>query len=159
MPFLLQLLYIFLNKLYYYCINFRLCWYYIISQYKDIMAMVKFLIAIFATTFILMAKSYVDYASWYGKKFQGQLTASGLKYDMYSYTAAHKYLPLGTVVRVTNLKNGKWVDVKITDRGPYAYDRMIDLSYIAAKKIELVKQGVAKVKMQVLYVKPSNKRG
>jgi len=106
-----------------------------------------------------MAKSYVGYASWYGKKFQGQLIASGLKYDMYSYTAAGKYLPLGTVVRVTNLKNGKWVDVKITDRGPYAYDRMIDLSYIAAKKIELVKQGVAKVKMQVLYVKPSNKRG
>ncbi len=116
--------------------------------------MVKFLTTIFATTILLSAKSYVGYASWYGKKFQGQLTASGLKYNMYSYTAAHKHLPLGTVVRITNLKNGKWVDVRITDRGPYVHGRMIDLSYLAAKKIGLVKQGVAKVKMQVLYVKP-----
>jgi len=119
--------------------------------------MFKLLTAIFATTFLLMAKSYVGYASWYGKKFHGRLTASGLKYNMYAYTAAHKHLPLGAVVRITNLKNGKYVDVRITDRGPYVRGRMIDLSYLAAKKIGLVKQGVAKVKMQVLYVKPIKK--
>ena len=93
-------------------------------------------------------------ASWYGKEFQGKLTASGKKYNMYSYTAAHKSLPLGTLVKVTNLKNKRWVYVKITDRGPYAHGRVIDLSYLAAKKIGLVASGVAKVKIDVVTKNP-----
>ena len=116
--------------------------------------MVRFFALILFSSFLLFSKNYIGYASWYGKDFQGKLTASGVRYNMFSYTAAHKYLPLGTVVRITNLKNGKFVDVKITDRGPYARGRMIDLSYLAAKKIGLVKSGVAKVSMKVLYRRP-----
>ena len=89
-------------------------------------------------------------ASWYGSKFQGKLTASGKKYNMYDYTAAHKSLPLGTLVKVTNLSNKKWVYVKIIDRGPYAHGRVLDLSYLAAKKIGLISKGVAKVKIDVV---------
>ncbi len=91
--------------------------------------------------------SEVGYASWYGKKFHGRPTASGEIYDMYKLTAAHKKLPLGTYVKVTNLSNGKSVIVKINDRGPYVRGRIIDLSYAAAKKIGMVKKGVQKVKI------------
>ncbi len=92
----------------------------------------------------------VGYASWYGKKFQGRPTASGEIFDMYKLTAAHRRLPLGTYVKVTNLSNGKSVIVKINDRGPYVKGRIIDLSYLAAKKIGMVKAGVAKVKIETV---------
>ena len=99
----------------------------------------------------------VGYASWYGKKFQGRPTASGEIYNMYAYTAAHRTLPLGTYVRVTNLSNGKSVVVKINDRGPFVKGRIIDLSYAAAKKIGMVKKGVQKVRIEAItypyYVK------
>ena len=75
-------------------------------------------------------------ASWYGKKFHGNPTASGEIYDMYQLTAAHKTLPLGTYAMVTNLENNRSVEVKINDRGPFVKGRIIDLSYAAAKEDE-----------------------
>ena len=90
------------------------------------------------------------YASWYGPKFHGRKTASGEIFNMYSMTAAHKTLPLGTYVRVTNLKNGRSVVVKINDRGPYVRGRIIDLSYAAAKKLGMIRDGVVPVEIVVL---------
>lgn len=89
-------------------------------------------------------------ASWYGDKEHGNASASGEKFSRYSYTAAHKALPFGTVVRVTNLDNGRKVVVRINDRGPYVKGRVIDLSYAAAKSVGLIRSGVAKVKIEVL---------
>jgi len=74
-------------------------------------------------------------ASWYGKKFQHHKTYNGESFDMYKLTAAHRYLPLGSYVRVTNLRTKKSVVVRINDRGPHIKNRMIDLSYAAAKAI------------------------
>lgn len=93
----------------------------------------------------------VGKGSWYGKKFHGRLTASGEKYNMYALTAAHKTLPFNTMVEVTNLKNNRKIIVRINDRGPYAKERIIDLSYLAAKKLGYVSQGTAKLKIRVLY--------
>ncbi len=89
-------------------------------------------------------------ASWYGDKEHGNRAASGEVFDRYAYTAAHKELPFDTVVRVTNLDNGKRVKVRINDRGPHVKGRVIDLSYAAAKSIGLVRSGVADVKVEVL---------
>lgn len=89
-------------------------------------------------------------ASWYGGKFHGRATASGEIYDMYEMTAAHKTLPLGTVVEVRNLDNGRKIKVKVNDRGPFVKGRIIDLSFAAAKKIEMVGPGTAHVKVVVL---------
>ncbi len=93
----------------------------------------------------------VGQGSWYGKKFQGRLTANGEKYNMYALTAAHKTLPFNTMVEVTNLSNQRKIIVRINDRGPYAKGRIIDLSYLAAKKLGYVNKGVAKLKVRVLY--------
>jgi len=89
-------------------------------------------------------------ASWYGKKFHGNPTASGEIYDMYQLTAAHKTLPLGTCAMVTNLENNRSVEVKINDRGPFVKGRIIDLSYAAARSIDMVEKGTARVKVVVL---------
>lgn len=89
-------------------------------------------------------------ASWYGKDFHNKATASGLNYDMYTFTAAHRTLPMGTVVKVTDQHNGKSVMVCVTDRGPYVNGRIIDLSYAAAKQLDLNKRGVAPVKLEVV---------
>ena len=89
-------------------------------------------------------------ASWYGPNFHGKLTANGEIYNMYEYTAANKILPLGTIVKVTNLNNNKSVVVRINDRGPFVKGRIIDLSYIAGKKIGIDKTGTAPVKIVVL---------
>jgi rare lipoprotein A len=91
-------------------------------------------------------------ASWYGKSFHGKETASGNNYDMYAYTAAHRNLPLGSKVRVVNLKNGKDIVVKINDRGPYVKNRVIDLSYSAAKSLGIIDRGIQEVKIEVLSV-------
>lgn len=87
-------------------------------------------------------------ASWYGETFQGRKTASGEKFDMNMLTAAHRSLPFNTEVKVTYLKNGKSVTVRINDRGPYKEGRIIDLSYAAAKAIGLDRDGVGKVKLE-----------
>lgn len=84
-------------------------------------------------------------ASWYGPNFHGKLTANGEKYDMHALTAAHKTLPLGTEVLVTNLDNGKKVQVRINDRGPFHGGRIIDLSKAAAKEIGILNAGKGKV--------------
>jgi rare lipoprotein A len=89
-------------------------------------------------------------ASWYGRKFHGRPTASGEIYDMYRKTAAHKTLPLGTHVKVTNLSNRRHTIVRINDRGPFVKGRIIDLSYAAAKEIDLVVVGVVDVKVVAL---------
>ena len=92
-------------------------------------------------------------ASWYGKGFHGKPTATGRSFNMYEMTAAHTTLPTGTLVRVTNLGNGRSVIVVIADRGPFSRKRIIDLSYAAAKHLGFVKQGTAKVR--VTYLKPA----
>ncbi len=86
-------------------------------------------------------------ASWYGNKFHGHLTSNGEIYDMYAMSAAHKNLPLPTYVRVTNLANDKSVVVRVNDRGPFHQSRIIDLSYSAAYKLDMLKTGTAKVKV------------
>src|ERR1051326_420880 len=95
-------------------------------------------------------KVVVGQASWYGKAFQGKETASGEPYDMFSLTAAHRSLPLGTWVRVTDLKTGNSVVVRITDRGPVPESRMIDLSWEAATLLGVRARGIAKVSLEVL---------
>jgi rare lipoprotein A len=94
----------------------------------------------------------VGSASWYGKAFQGKPTASGESYDMWQYTAAHRSLPLGTWLRVTNLKNGKSLIVRVNDRGPYVDTgkRIVDVSYAAARMLEFSGQGLARVKLEVV---------
>lgn len=89
-------------------------------------------------------------ASWYGKKFQGRTTASGERYDMFKMTAAHKTLPLPSYVRVTNTDNGRSVVVKVNDRGPFHAGRIIDLSYTAAAKLDIIKHGHAEVLIEAV---------
>ena len=89
-------------------------------------------------------------ASWYGPDFHGKLTSNQEIYNMHALTAAHKTLPFGAYVRVTNLNNGKSVVVRINDRGPFVKGRIIDLSYAAAKKLGMDITGVAPVKVKVL---------
>jgi rare lipoprotein A len=89
-------------------------------------------------------------ASWYGKDFHGRKTSNGEVYDMHAMTGAHKTLPFETCVRVYNLDNGRKVDVRINDRGPFVRDRIIDLSYGAAKEIGLVGPGTAQVEIVAL---------
>lgn len=89
-------------------------------------------------------------ASWYGTKFHGRLTSSGEPYDMLAMTAAHKSLPLPTYARVTNLDNGRSVVVKINDRGPFAKNRIIDLSYVAAKKLGITARGTGLVEVRAI---------
>lgn len=91
-------------------------------------------------------------ASWYGKKFHGHLTSNGETYDMYSMSAAHKTLPLPSYVRVTNLSNQKQVVVRVNDRGPFHGGRLIDLSYAAAAKLDMLKSGTANVKIEAINV-------
>ncbi len=88
-------------------------------------------------------------ASWYGQDFQGRQTASGEAFNMYDLTCAHKSLPLGSLVRVTNLRNQKSVILRVNDRGPMVEDRIIDLSYAAANLIGI--HGIAKVRLEVIH--------
>ncbi|MES2770564.1 MAG: septal ring lytic transglycosylase RlpA family protein [Pseudomonadota bacterium] len=111
--------------------------------------------------YVVLGKSYtpntrlIDYkvrgvASWYGKKFQGQKTSIGEAYDMFSMTAAHPTLALPSYVRVSNPSNGRSVVVRLTDRGPFHADRVIDLSYAAAYKLDLVNHGSGEVEVQAI---------
>ncbi len=89
-------------------------------------------------------------ASWYGKKFHGNLTSSRETYDMYAMTAAHKTLPLPTYVRVRNLRNDKSIVVRVNDRGPFVHNRIIDLSYSAALKLDMVNDGTSLVEVTAI---------
>ena len=97
-----------------------------------------------------MPYSQTGKASYYSSAFEGRPTASGELYRSKEYTAAHKTLPFGTIVNVTNLDNGKEVQVKINDRGPFPPKRIIDLSYEAAKTLEMTKKGIVKVRVVVI---------
>ena len=90
----------------------------------------------------------VGMASWYGPGFHGRKTASGERFNQNKLTAAHRKLPLGSEVKVTNLENGRTITVEINDRGPYAKGRVLDLSKAAAKKLGMVDDGVAKVRIE-----------
>jgi rare lipoprotein A len=92
----------------------------------------------------------VGTASWYGEYFDGKPTASGENYDMYDMTAAHPTLPLGSYVRVTNLRNGRAVVVKVNDRGPIVEGRIIDLSYGAAQALQFQQRGLQKVRLDLV---------
>jgi peptidoglycan lytic transglycosylase len=92
-------------------------------------------------------------ASWYGKQFHGKTTASGEDFDMFEFTAAHRKLPLGTFVKVTNLKNGKWIIVRVNDRGPYVGNRIMDLSYSAARMLNF-RDGVERIRIDL--IQPQN---
>jgi peptidoglycan lytic transglycosylase len=89
-------------------------------------------------------------ASWYGVPFDGHRTSDGEIYDMHQYTAAHRTLPFNSVVRVTNLTNGKQTEVRINDRGPFVANRVIDLSFAAAQAIGMVGPGTAQVRLHVI---------
>ncbi|MFM2111125.1 MAG: septal ring lytic transglycosylase RlpA family protein [Gammaproteobacteria bacterium] len=89
-------------------------------------------------------------ASWYGPGFHAERTSSGEPYDMYAMTAAHKTLPIPVYARVTNLENGRSVVVRVNDRGPFVGDRIIDLSYTAAHKLDMVRKGTAPVEIRVI---------
>jgi len=117
---------------------------------------------------IIFVISFIDYsysqsytqdgiASYYADKFEGRTTASGEKYKHSKMTAAHKTLPFGTMVRVTNLENSNRVEVKINDRGPYVENRIIDLSKSAAEQLGFINQGLTEVKIEILN--PGDGRG
>ncbi len=92
----------------------------------------------------------VGTASWYGSDFHGKATASGEPYDMYDFTAAHPTLPIGSWVRVTNLRNGRAVVLRINDRGPSVPGRIIDVSYSAARALEFKARGIQQVRLDVV---------
>ena len=89
-------------------------------------------------------------ASWYGGEFHGRPTSSGEVYDMYQLTCAHNTLPLGTVVMVTNLENGRTLELKVNDRGPFVKERILDVSYAAAQMLRMWEKGTALVKVEVI---------
>lgn len=109
---------------------------------------------VFGKTYRVMASAngYKErgVASWYGEKFHGRRTSSGETYDMYRMTAAHKSLPLPTYVRVTHLRNGRSVVVRVNDRGPFAHNRVIDLSYTAAVRLGIIENGTGLVEIEAL---------
>jgi rare lipoprotein A len=94
-------------------------------------------------------------ASWYGQDFQGQPTASGESYDMNSMTCAHRSLPLGSLIRVTNLRNHRSVFVRVNDRGPVPESRVLDLSYAAARTLGFSAKGLAKVRIDLISPRPT----
>jgi rare lipoprotein A len=97
----------------------------------------------------------IGIASWYGHPYHGRPAANGEIYDMEQFTAAHRTLPFGTLVRVVNLENNKSVDVRITDRGPFVGDRVIDLSHAAARAIDMLGPGTARVRVEITRSPPA----
>lgn len=103
---------------------------------------------------ILPARTWQGIASWYGPGFHGRTTANGETYDMYAPTAAHRTLPLGSLVRLVNPRNGKSMIVRINDRGPFFDDREIDVSYEVARQLGFEERGLARVRIELLEVPP-----
>ncbi len=112
----------------------------------------------YSPTVVHVGDTFSGRASWYGNDFHGKSTSSGERYDMYAMTAAHKTLPMNTVVRVTNSDNGAQAIVRINDRGPFVETRIIDLSYAAAQQIGVAQKGTANVTLEVLGFEPSSSR-
>ena len=109
---------------------------------------------VFGETYKVLDSSYGyqerGVASWYGRKFHGRMTSSQEPYDMYEMTAAHKTLPLPTYVRVRNLRNNRSIVVRVNDRGPFVDNRLIDLSYSAAMKLDMVRDGTSLVEVTAI---------
>lgn len=99
-------------------------------------------------------KVWSGLASWYGKEFQGKRTASGQIYDMFEATAAHPWLPFGSLLRLTNLKTGHSQLVRINDRGPFWPNRELDVSYLVATRLDLIDSGVARLRIELLEEPP-----
>ena len=108
------------------------------------------LLSMLCISFSVQAKVQQGVASYYHDKFNGRLTANGEKFSNQKFTAAHRTLPIGSRVRVTNMKNNRSIVVRINDRGPYAKGRILDLSKAGAKKLDMEKTGIALVKVEVL---------
>ena len=108
------------------------------------------LVAIGVAKPIKTIRSWTGTASWYGPGFHGRTTASGQPYDMYAATAAHPWLPLGSLVRVVNLKTGQSQLARINDRGPYMEDRELDVSYMLAGRLSMLEPGLASVRIDLL---------
>jgi rare lipoprotein A (peptidoglycan hydrolase) len=106
--------------------------------------------AIHNTQMYEMSKVQFGSASWYANDFHGNKTSSGEKYNKDDFTAAHRMLPFGTIVKITNVKNGRSAYVRINDRGPHKASRKVDLSYAAAKKIGMLNDGVARIRLEVI---------
>ncbi len=102
-------------------------------------------------TVVKLHDTFTGIASWYGDDFHNKQTSNGEYYNMYDSTAAHKTLPINTIVKVTNLSNNLTTTVRINDRGPFVGNRIIDLSYKAAKDIEMIKHGTALVKLEIMH--------
>jgi len=98
-------------------------------------------------------------ASYYAEEFNGRLTANGETFDMNALTAAHRSFPFGTLLRITNVENGKSVVVRVNDRGPFVEGRIIDLSLGAAKAVDMIQHGTALVKIDILELGPVSQRG
>ena len=109
-------------------------------------------------TKVRVGERFTGISSWYGPDFDGKATSSGEIYDMHALTAAHKTLPMNTIVKVTNRDNGKSVVVRINDRGPFVGTRIIDLSNKAAHQIDMVKKGTANVRLEVVGFKDQRSR-
>ena len=109
-------------------------------------------------TVVSVGDSFKGNASWYGPAFHGKLTSNGETYNMHDMTAAHKTLPMNTIVKVTNLRNGRTAVVRVNDRGPFIATRIIDLSKSAAKKINMIGTGTAPVRIEVLGFNSKNKK-
>lgn len=103
-------------------------------------------------------RTFYGKASWYGGKFHGRTTASGEIYDMNKLTAAHKKLPFGTILKVTNLGNGKTIQVKVNDRGPFVRGRILDVSKKAAADLGFTKKGVTNIKAEIMFLPGEKKR-
>jgi peptidoglycan lytic transglycosylase len=126
---------------------------------KPIMRCVKGMVLLFVLLTLSPAFAAAEdgLASWYGGKFHGRMTSSGEVFNTNELTAAHRTLPFGTIVKVTNLDNGKSVQVKINDRGPFVEGRIIDLSRAAAVQLGMIDSGVAHVSLQIVeFVSPSD---
>ncbi len=106
-----------------------------------------------------MIGAEIGIASWYGHPYHGRPAANGEIYDMEQFTAAHRTLPFGTLVRVLNLENNKAVDVRITDRGPFVGDRVIDLSHAAARAIDMLGPGTARVRLEITQMPTASPLG
>jgi rare lipoprotein A len=101
-------------------------------------------------TRVSIGDAFSGVASWYGKKFHGRKTSNGEIYNMYAMTAAHKTLPMNTMVRVTHLTNGRSIVVRINDRGPFVKSRIIDLSHTGAQRIDMIQAGTAPVRLEII---------
>ncbi len=97
-----------------------------------------------------VGQSWTGLASFYGPKFHGRLTANGERFDMHGLTAAHRKLPFGTILEVTNLNNGRSCRVRVNDRGPFKGKRMLDLSLGAAERLDMVKDGVVEIRVMII---------